>query len=102
MMRPKLDATGALAVVGVVARVALLLLEEVPKPLKEEAKGTGELNKEATGGFWNRTLLIWLNPVIWNGFSNSLSVGKLLSLGPEFSSKRLSERFEPIWEKSRC
>lgn len=102
LIRDHLDATGALAVVGTVGRIAQLLLEEVPKPLTEDAKGSEDLNKEATGGFWNRTLLVWLNPIIWNGFSNSLSVSKLLSLGPEFSSKKLSEKFEPIWEKSKC
>lgn len=94
-----LKAVGVLATVDAVLKALLVVAEEMPKSPLEENKDFKNASGEANGGFWTRTLLIWLLPTLRLGYSRSLSVSDLKSLGPNFSSKRLVERFQPLWER---
>ena len=95
-----LRAVGALAVVDTVIRLVLVALEEFPKAIVlENGEDAKDFCKESTGGFWNRTLLIWALPTLMRGFRRSLKMRDLMTIGPEYSSKVLSNRFEVIWQK---
>lgn len=97
-----LRATGALALLDTVFRLVLVVLEEFPKPLLvKDGESAQDFCKESTGGFWNRTLLIWVFPTLLRGFRRNLKMRDLMSLGPEYSSATLSDRFEPIWQKGK-
>lgn len=99
-LRDGLQAVGALTTVGTVLRFALMILEEIPKPLvitPTNNSSNEEMSQEATGGFWNRTLLVWLTPTLLHGFKQNLEIENLAPLGPDFSAKKLSDRFEPVW-----
>lgn len=101
-LRDGLQAVGALTVVGTVLRFALMILEEIPKPLVKsptDDSSDEEMSQEATGGFWNRTMLVWLTPTLLHGFKQNLEIENLAPLGPDFSAEILGERFEPVWEK---
>lgn len=75
-------------------KILLLFMEEVPKRYRV---AKGQRGPETTCGFWSRTLLVWINPTIFLGFKNILSVDDLPNLDQRFSSARLAAIFEPIW-----
>lgn len=81
---------GAISVASVVVRLSLLVLDEVPKvnlivdPIIRGASG-----REATSGFWSRTLFFFMGPIFRLGFKNTLRLQDLSAIGIEFSSKRL-------------
>lgn len=103
-LRGNLAAVGTLTALGAAIRLVMVILEEVPKPLikSSAAQTDGDLCKEATSGFWNRTMLLWLNPTLLHGFRQNLEMEHLANLGPDFSSEALSDRFEVVWAKSTC
>lgn len=100
-LRAGLAAVGALTSVGTVLRLVLLILEEFPKPLaaSPSEKPENAVSQEALGGFWNRTMLFWLNPTLLRGFRQHLEMENLASLGSDFAAENLSNRFEPIWAR---
>lgn len=100
LLRDGLQAVGALTIIGTVLRFALMILEEIPKPLVKtltDDYSDEEMSQEATGGFWNRTLLVWLTPTLLHGFKQNLEMEDLAPLGPAFSAEKLSNRFESAW-----
>lgn len=112
LMRPGLQIPAILTTTTAVLNFILVILLEVPKKLDtvpESNTGadtgadngtTGDrYNQESTGGFWNRTLVLWINLTLCNGFSKTIRMQDLTSLGPDFSSENLSERFTKTWEK---
>lgn len=105
-LRGNLAAVGALTAVGTAVRILMVVLEELPKPLiapspaRSVASPDEYLCKEATSGFWNRTMLLWINPTLLHGFRQNLEMEHLAGLGPDFSSEMLSIKFEVVWAKS--
>ncbi|EFZ03270.2 ABC transporter, transmembrane domain, type 1 [Metarhizium robertsii ARSEF 23] len=99
-LRPRLHAVGGLAAAAASAKLALVLLQEVSKRthIKDPALRRS-LSKEATSGFWNRSLFLWLNSTFLLGFRTVLRIDDLGSLGDDFSADHLSARFEPVWAK---
>lgn len=99
-LRPRLHAVGGLAAAAAAAKLALVLLQEVSKRthIKDPALRRS-LSKEATSGFWNRSLFLWLNSTFLLGFRTVLRIDDLGSLGDDFSADHLSARFEPVWAK---
>lgn len=101
-LRPgaRLHAVGGLAAAAAAAKLALVLLQEVSKRthIKDPALRRS-LSKEATSGFWNRSLFLWLNSTFLLGFRSVLRIDDLGSLGDDFSADHLSARFEPVWAK---
>lgn len=76
-------------------KLAIIALTEVPKHYQSTTRQA--LGKEATSGFWNRTLFIWINSTLFFGFRNRFSVDDLPNLGPDFDSDALASAFEPNW-----
>lgn len=97
-MRHDLGALGALATSSASLKLAILVLEELPKDslvTNEELKL--QLGPESTCGFFSRTLFTWLYELFILGFRNILRVEQLKNLGPEFSSQHLCEQVEKFW-----
>jgi hypothetical protein len=97
--RGGLDSFGALQVVIAITKLALVALEEVSKQsLFQSEHGRSSLGPETRGGFWNRSLFVWLNSTMLIGFRNAISIEELPEIGLEFSTERLSIQFQKIWE----
>ena len=102
-LRSGCDDLGAVTVLAAACKLAVMILEEIPKnkfakmPNKETSSEKDSPGKEATSGFWNRTLYLWLNETFHAGFKQILCIDQLDKLGPEFSSETLSEAFKTVW-----
>ncbi|CEJ94182.1 hypothetical protein VHEMI09730 [[Torrubiella] hemipterigena] len=99
LLRPSLNVVGGLSLVIAIFKVVIVVLQEIPKPLKQD-DADEKLAQDAVAGFWNRTFVIWINSTLFIGFRRSLSMNDLGSLGPDFSSHSLVQKFERIWEAS--
>lgn len=97
-MRPGLEALGGLAAADAVLRLIIALLEEVSKNsliIDDELRRIS--HGESIAGFWTRSLFMWLNPMIWKGYKDVISIEDIGEIGPEFSSSRLFNGFHPVW-----
>ncbi|OAA70037.1 Vacuolar metal resistance and drug detoxification protein [Akanthomyces lecanii RCEF 1005] len=87
-LRHSIDALGGLQVTVAGLKLVLVLLEEVPKRQLFRSNllrpGLGE-----TVGFWNRTLLLWVNPLLRLGFRKNIHVEDLPEIGDRYDSQRL-------------
>lgn len=85
-----LTALGAVTAVSPFVRLALLVLEEIPKGnLLVDREIRRQSEGEATNGFWGRTFYAYLTPIFHLGIRGSIQMSDLPSIGVEFSSKRL-------------
>lgn len=66
--------------------------------LRADSKYTN-LKGEATGGFWNRALFVWLNPTLRIGFRRLLKVEDLQPLSPHSRAAWVAESFKFHWRK---
>lgn len=83
----------SLAISSVTLRFGLLLLLELPKRSHTTDQEEREQSNEQTAtGFWSRSFNLWLYSTFSLGFRKIISIEDLGSLGPEFSSQRLSEQ----------
>ena len=94
-----LPALAGLSTSGVAFQLILLILLEIPKTSAIGKDLRQTIGKEVVTGFWNRTFFVWLNSTFLLGFRNVLTVNDLETLGPEFSSEKLSTRFNQKWTK---
>ncbi|KAJ3498397.1 hypothetical protein NLG97_g1148 [Lecanicillium saksenae] len=96
--RTGLEALGGLAAAAAVFRLAIVLLQEIPRTnhiIEDETRRlTG---KEAAAGFWTRSLFLWLNPLIWKGYRGTINIEDISEIGAEFSSRTLFKQFHPRW-----
>lgn len=89
---------GALAATAAALKLAILLLDEISRrALIQSSLLRASMSAEATSGFWNRTLFLWLNSTLFFGFRNIFSVDDLRDMGPEFDSESLHARFQDKW-----
>ena len=96
-MRDGMSTVAALSAATAVPKLAIIMLQEFPKPLCDS---TGQiLSQEATCGFWNQTLAVWVNPTMGLGRRQALAMKNLSTLGPDYSSQRLSSEFDRIWAR---
>jgi ATP-binding cassette, subfamily C (CFTR/MRP), member 1 len=96
--RGGLDSFGALQIAIAVIKLALVALEEVSKQsLFQSEHGRSSIGPETRGGFWNRSLFVWVNNNLLIGFRNAIKVEDLPEIGPEFSTERLSAQFQKKW-----
>lgn len=100
-LRHSIDALGGLQVTVAGLKLVLVLLEEVPKRQLFRSNllrpGLGE-----TVGFWNRTLLLWVNPLLRLGFRKNIHVEDLPEIGDRYDSQRLFDRFVPQWKNGKA
>ncbi|KAK0391974.1 hypothetical protein NLU13_1472 [Sarocladium strictum] len=86
---------GAVFAVSVATKLALVLLEEVPKPGQRERP-----SKEEVSGPIRRSVLGWLNPLFLRGYRSLLSVGDLDDIDHKFDSARLLSMLSASWDSS--
>jgi len=96
--RGGLDSFGAFQTVIAIFKLGLVALEEVSKQsLLQPELGRSSVGPETKGGFWSRSLFIWVNSTLLIGFRNAISVEDLPEIGLEFSTERLSTQFQKKW-----
>lgn len=91
---------GQLSLVIVLLEIAFIVLQEIPKTLKDSVAGNKHFFREAKAGFWNRLLVLWVNAFLVLGYRTRLTLQHLGTLGPDFSTETLMDRFEVIWDKA--
>lgn len=100
--RSGLDAIAGLSTASCIGKLALLLLEEVPKRRYIKVLALkNSLSREAISGFWTRALFLWLNPTFLSGYKTLLQVESLGNLGDDFAAEHLSAKFELVWAKCK-
>ncbi|KAJ6785357.1 hypothetical protein PWT90_03232 [Aphanocladium album] len=98
--RTGLGANGALQIAMIVLKLVLVVLEEVPKrSLFYDEQHRSSLSREGAAGFWNRATFFWVNSLMMLGFREDLTVEDLPSIGEEFDSVRLFDKFSPNWSR---
>lgn len=94
-----INSLGAISAVSIAVRLTLLVLDEVPRvnliidPIIRDASG-----REATSGFWSRTLFVFMAPLFHIGFKRTILPQDLSPIGIEFSSKRLFTEISRNWK----
>ncbi len=98
--RPDLHTIARLHIPIPVLKFGIICLEEVSKRrlIRSEAL-RATLGDDALAGFWNNSLLIWVNSVLLFGFRSDITVASLPSLGLEFQSESLYGDFSAQWDK---
>lgn len=98
-IRANMIELGIVSTIIVVAKLALIVLEEISK--KEHIKDA-ELRKsvgrEVVAGFWQKCFSAWLNATFIVAFNNTLTIDDLDNLGKEFDSKQLTAKFQKEWD----
>lgn len=98
-IRTDLSLIGYLGIATIVLKVILVILGEVSKRSLIKDKTTREnIPPEATSGFWNRALFVWLNKTLFTGFKTFLHIKDLPNLEPEFRAEYLLEYFGNKWK----
>jgi ATP-binding cassette subfamily C (CFTR/MRP) protein 1 len=102
-LRPGLHTIAALSTTAVIAKVSLLVLEEIPKRrlLTAGARADG-LSAEATSGLWNRAVFWWLNSTFRRGFRALLRVDDLALVDHELRSQTLYSSLAQRWNESKA
>ncbi|OAR00024.1 hypothetical protein LLEC1_00470 [Akanthomyces lecanii] len=91
-------AVGYLSVTSAAIRLALLVLNEMPKGAALiDGRLRKPASKESSSGFWGRALFLWLNSTLLLGFRTQIRLEDLDDLDPEFSSEMLSRKFKDHW-----
>lgn len=100
-LREGVDDIASLSVVTLAAKLAIIVAEEVPKTRWIDKQRFPSLSGEAVGGFWSRSMLVWVNDTLLLGFKRRLNVEDLPPMGPTFSSERLYNDFLSLWKKRK-
>lgn len=83
---------------GIVAKTIVLVLEAGGK--KRFLSPTYRLlAPEALAGLYNRTVLWWLNPLFWKGFTSLINIDSLYPIDAEMAADNAHRRFLTIWPK---
>ncbi|KAJ2976534.1 hypothetical protein NQ176_g4897 [Zarea fungicola] len=94
----ELTSSGSVSAATAVVRLAILILEEIPKTsLLIDPELRSISNGEVTSGFFSRTFFIFLHPLLYTGFRKILSLEDLDSLGIDFSSRLLFSQLSDAW-----
>lgn len=97
-MRNGPDTAGALTATVAALKFLLVVLLEVPARQTMEMKAKG-LTQELTCGFWNGTIMAWVNPLLLTGFRRNLRMDDLKNLDETYSARYLDQWFTKLWEK---
>lgn len=95
-------ASGSVAAVAAATRLILLVLEEIPKTnLFIDPEMRTKSGGEVTSGFFTRTFLLFLHPLMSTGYRRVLTMDDLGNLGPDFSSEHLFSTLLRCWPLSK-
>ncbi|KZL80273.1 abc transporter [Colletotrichum incanum] len=99
-IRDGLTPVAAVFTASLVAKVAMLVLEETPKRahLLGSEKGVAV---ESTTGVISRSLFWWLNSLFFQGFRLLIGLEDLGAIDPKFDSKLLLGKLDRVWSKSK-
>ncbi|KAM3536888.1 hypothetical protein ARSEF1564_010190 [Beauveria bassiana] len=98
-MRGGLAAIAALKAVIATLKLALAILEEMPKRnLLYSDKIRDNAGTEGFSGFWNRSMLIWVTRLVVKGSHQHLKVEDLPPIGQQDNPEQLYNRFTPFWD----
>lgn len=98
-LRSGLETVAALSVATAFLKAALVVMEEWPKTHYVKDSTTGKpVGKEASSGFWNRALFLWLNKTLYSGYAMVISYDDLDPLDSVFDSSQLAEKFNAVWQ----
>lgn len=100
-LRHSLDALAALQVAVAFLKLVLAALEEVPK-LHLRRSDAIQPGISETVGFWNRSLLLWINPLLKLGFRKNLAINELPYIGDRYDPEKNFDRFTPNWNNGMC
>lgn len=81
-------------------KAALIVLEEVSKRaliIPEQLRNS--LGDEVIAGFWNKSTLLWVNPLLLFGFRHVIDNDALPDIGLQFNSEKLYQNFKRSWDK---
>ncbi|KAM3453841.1 hypothetical protein MY3296_003502, partial [Beauveria thailandica] len=82
-------------------KLVLICLEEVSKRNLIRSKALrSSLGQEALAGFWNRSLLLWVNPLLLFGFRREITMNVLPGIGPHLEAELLYQHFQRRWDKT--
>lgn len=99
-MRGGLGAISSLQVAIASLKLALVLLEELPRRhLLRTERDRETAGNEQVVGFWNRTMLLWVTRILILGSRKTLTIDDLPSIGQNYGSERLFDHFTPYWHK---
>lgn len=97
-LRDGMTSLASLTLAMLALKLIIVILEEVSKlHLLNRRNLPVQLSRESVSGFWNRSLFLWLNSTLALGYKRLLKVEDLQSLGPEFESHGLYNRFQSRW-----
>lgn len=83
---------------SLLCKVALLVLEEIPKkPLVEDKTSS----RETSAGVVSRSVFWWLNRFFYLGARNLLKIDNLQAINPKFDSNKLLVTLEGKWQKGK-
>lgn len=84
----------ALFTICIMIKIGVLILEEYNKR-KWLLPSHKRWSLEVTGGIFSRTLFVWLDKMMWKGYSNALAVATLPDIDADLLSKALWQRIGP-------
>lgn len=91
--------TPVLFVLTAATRLALVILEEVPKKeLMLDVELRELTSNEVYAGFWAKCFSSWFISIFVMGYRSILTIDKLPDLEPEFGAKRLHDEFQARWK----
>ncbi|KAM3536951.1 hypothetical protein ARSEF1564_010126 [Beauveria bassiana] len=97
-LRGSLSAIAVSQVCVVILKLMLIVLEEVPKRgLYRSQYMRSAVSAETASGFWNRSLFLWLNPLLYFGWFHTLTADNLPNIADELLSEKLFDQFVPYW-----
>ncbi len=97
-----LTTSGAVAAATCAVRLALVILEEIPKTnLIIDPKLRTLSEGEATSGFFSRLFFLFLQPMMRTGYRGVLAMDDMSNLGIEFAARNLFYSLSGYWPTSR-
>ncbi|OAR02511.1 hypothetical protein LLEC1_06553 [Akanthomyces lecanii] len=100
-LRHGMSTLGSISAVAAAVKAILIGVQEIPKTaLLIDQKLRQTASKEATSGFWSRSVFAWLNSIFLLGFRQTLHLEDLEPLDPPLSARPLFNQFNPKWAKT--
>ncbi|KAF4633368.1 hypothetical protein G7Y89_g4751 [Cudoniella acicularis] len=93
-----LDERGAVASLSISTLAVQLIMMAVEScsKIKLLVSGDATVSREETAGFLSRTLLIWLNSIMFSGYRRTLTALDLQPIDSRLGTSKLSNRFKGI------
>ena len=97
-IRERMDAIAAVFTVSLVAKAALLVLEETPK--RAAFIDNKDISRERSSGVISRSVFWWLNRLFWHASRNLITVDDLGTTNEKFDSDTLLTVLETKWKNT--